>query len=45
MEKENRVEVFAYNVWNLCDKCETLFFAMIESFFNEPTSRDTDKTE
>ena len=42
MEKENRIEVFAYDEWNLCDKCERLFFDMVESFFQPERSKRED---
>ena len=42
MEKENRIEVFAYDEWNLCDKCEKLFFDMVESFFQPERSKRED---
>lgn len=35
MEEENIVEVFAYDKYNLCAKCEDLFFKTIERFFTE----------
>lgn len=42
MEKENRIEMFAYNVWNLCDKCEKSFYDMVENFFQPECSKRED---
>lgn len=34
LDKENTVEIFAYNQWSICDKCEIIFFKMVDDFFN-----------
>lgn len=35
MDKENTIEVFAYDKYQMCEPCEKLFFKMIEEFFSE----------
>jgi hypothetical protein len=34
MEKDNVIEIFAYDRWRVCDKCEKLFLQLVEEFFD-----------
>jgi len=39
---KNTIEIFAYNKFNICYKCEIIFFDIVEGFFQPERSKRED---